>query len=207
MSTSVPFSSLSSLPVAKHPVSQRQAGVKGPFGLSPSVYTSQTCCLSFESPSIRSVCTQYQSVHVCMSVCLYVYLFAIDLPYIRACTRTDVCSPEHWPVNPRCCLWELRSAFRLHGPSDMAACEPVIHTATLTPLCAERIPWPHGHPENNVWIACHFRWWEFSIKTRIQQVQEHEKYKVRSGSQLIDMINMSFVFNVPPQFCFTWLVK
>lgn len=76
MSNSVPVSVPSCGPVAKHPVSHLQAAVKGPFCLSPSVYTCQTCCLSFGGLSIRSVCVPVRvSMCVCMCVFLWVYVY------------------------------------------------------------------------------------------------------------------------------------
>lgn len=97
MSTSLPFSSLSSFPVAKHPVSQRRAAVKGPFCLSPSVYTSQTCCLSFEGPSIRSVCTPMCiSTRVCMCVrlCVYMYTCVLLICHIYVPAHAQTCAPR-----------------------------------------------------------------------------------------------------------------
>lgn len=86
-------------------------------------------------------------VHLCVSlykspcVChyVYVYLYVIDFS-IRVPAHAQTCYSEQWLVDPRCCLRELCSAFRLFSLSDTVAHDLAIYTSTLTAVAAESFP-------------------------------------------------------------------
>lgn len=217
MSSSVPFSVMRSVPVAKHPVSHCKAAVKGPFCLSLSVYTCQICCLSFGGPSMKSMCAPHLRVSVCATVSMYTCTLLIFVfPYVCLHKHRGVTQSSDLSIQDD--VWENCVLF-LDSSVSLTLAQPF--TPPLSQLCRSSVQeqdmkafidiliiFKSSHCRNfnydhNKSQSCVFLSPPKSNcleKCRVVFISVVRRYKVRSGSRLIEKTWDLFCFSISP-FC------